>query len=60
LYLLWGGVLSKNQPKTRMVLLFFAFESSLRQSKNGKNVKITHTVAILVTKHPAKFESKKL
>ena len=38
-----------------MDCLFFYFESLLRLSNNGKNVKIAETVAIAVTKHPAKF-----
>jgi len=40
--------------------LFFYFESLLRLFQQWKNVKITETVAMAVTKHPAKFGIKKL
>jgi len=40
--------------------LFFDFKNLLRLFQQWKNAKITETVAIAVTKHPAKFGIKKL
>jgi len=40
--------------------VFFTLKVYCAYSNNGKKVKITKTVAIAVTKHPAKFGIKKL
>jgi len=50
----------KKYPKTRVNCLFFTLKVYCACSNNGKNVKITETVAIAVAKHPAKFGIKKL
>ena len=50
----------KKHPKTRVnCLFFFTLKVYCAYTNNGKNVKITETVAIAVTKHPAKFGIKK-
>jgi len=40
--------------------VFFTLKFYCAYYNNGKNVKITETFAIAVTKHPAKFRIKKL
>jgi len=46
---------SKNTLKHGWIGCFFILKAYCAYSNNGKNVKITETVAIAVTKHPAKF-----
>jgi len=54
-------LLERKNPKTRVDWLFSHFENLLRLiQQRQKRQKITETVAIAVTKHPAKFSSKKL
>jgi len=45
----------KKHPKTGLDWLFLTLKVYCAYSNNGKKVKITETVAIAVTKHPAKF-----
>jgi len=45
----------KKHPKTRVDCLFFYFESLLRIFEEWEKGKITETVAIAATYHPAKF-----
>jgi len=45
----------KNTLKQEWIGCFFTLKVYCAYSNNGKNVKITETVAIGVTKHPAKF-----
>jgi len=49
----------KNTQKQEWIACFFTLKVYCAYSNNGKNVKITETVAIAVTKHPAKFGIKK-
>jgi len=50
----------KKHSKARVDYLLFNLKVYCAYSNNGKNVKITETIAIAVTKHPAKFGIKKL
>jgi len=50
----------KHTQKQGWIACFFILKVFCAYSDNGKNVKITETVAIAVTKHPAKFRIKKL
>jgi len=50
----------KNTLKQGRIACFFTLKVYSAYSNNGKNLKITETVAIAVTNHPAKFWSKKL
>jgi len=50
----------KNTGKQGWIACFFTLKVYCAYSNNGKNVKITKTVAIAVTKHPATFGIKKL
>jgi len=50
----------KNTLKQGWIVRFVTLKMYCAYSNNGKNVKITETVAIAVTKHPAKFGIKKL
>jgi len=50
----------KNTRKQGGIACFFNLKVHCAYSNNGKNAKITKTVAIAVTKHPAKFGIKKL
>jgi len=45
----------KNTLKQGWIGCFLTLKVYCAYSNNGKNVKITETVAIAVTKHPAKF-----
>jgi len=45
----------KNTRKLGWIACFFTLKVYCAYSNNGKNVKITETVAIAVAKHPAKF-----
>jgi len=45
----------KNTPKQAWIGFFLILKVYCAYSNNGKNVKITETVAIAVTKHRAKF-----
>jgi len=49
-----------NTRKQGWIACFFTLKVYCAYSNNGKNVKITETVAIAVTKHPAKFGIEKL
>jgi len=49
-----------NTQKKMWIACFFTLKAYCAYSNNGKNVKITKTVATVVTKHPAKFGIKKL
>jgi len=42
-------------PENKGGTCFFHLKVYCTYSNNGKNAKITETVAIAVTKHPAKF-----
>jgi len=50
----------KNTLKQGWIDCFSTLKVYYANSNNGKNVKIIETVAIAVTKHPAKFGIKKL
>jgi len=50
----------KNTRKQGWIACFFTLKVYCAYSNNEKNVKITETVAIAVTKHLAKFGIKKL
>ena len=50
----------KNTRKQGWIDCFFTLKVYCAYSNNGKNVKIIETVAIAVTKHPAKFGIKKI
>jgi len=50
----------KNTRKQEWIACFFNLKVYCAYSNNGKNAKITETVATAVTKHPAKFGIKKL
>ena len=50
----------KNTWKQGWIACFFTLKISCTYSNNGKNVKITETVAIAVTKHPAKLVKSEL
>ena len=45
----------KNTRNQGWIACFFTLKVYCAYSNNGKNVTITETVAIAVTKHPAKF-----
>jgi len=45
----------KNTLKQGWIGCFLTMKVYCTYSNNGKNVKITETVAVAVTKHPAKF-----
>jgi len=45
----------KNTLKQGWIICYFILKIYCAYSNNGKNEKITETVAIAVTKHPAKF-----
>jgi len=50
----------KSTRKQGWIACFFTLKVYCADSNNGKNVKITETVATAVTKHPAKFGIEKL
>jgi len=45
----------KNTLKQGWIVCFLTLKIYCAYFSNGKNVKITETVAVAVTKHPAKF-----
>ena len=57
LHFFWREKTPENKGE---LTVFFNLKVNCAYSINGKNVKITKTVAIDVTKHPAKFGIKKL
>jgi len=52
--------LEKKYPKIKVNCQFFTLKVYCACSNNGRNAKITETVAIAIAKHPAKFGIKNL